>query len=91
MDVVGSFVITERRVYHADLYVTELHHVGMDLMKLIAVRFVICFNFVKSAIFPYLMYLFFAIYYQLGLCFRWLWLFVQRARYMRFYLLLVLF
>ena len=54
MDVVGSFVITERRVYHADLYVMELHHVGMDLMKLIVVRFVKCFNFVKSAIFSYL-------------------------------------
>ena len=54
MDVVGSFVITERCVYHADLYVMELHHVGMDLMKLIVVRFLICFNFVESVIFPYL-------------------------------------
>ena len=53
MDVMGSFVITERRVYHADLYVMELHHVVMDLMKLIVVRFVLCFNFVESVIFPY--------------------------------------
>ena len=46
MDVVGSFVITERGVYHADLYVMEIHHAVMDQMKQIVVRFVICFNFV---------------------------------------------
>ena len=54
MDVVGSFVITERHVYHTDLYVMELHHVVMDQMKLIVVRFVKCFNFVESVAFPYL-------------------------------------
>ena len=40
MDVMGSFVITEPGVYHTDMYVMDVHHAVMDLMKQIVVRFI---------------------------------------------------
>ena len=40
MDVVGSFVTTGPGVYQNFLYVMELHHVMMDLMKQIVVRYI---------------------------------------------------
>ena len=39
MDVVDFFVITELGVYHTHLYVMDIHHAVMDLMKQIVVRY----------------------------------------------------
>ena len=40
MDVVGFCVTTGLDVYHTHLYVMDVHHVKMDLMKQIVVRYV---------------------------------------------------
>ena len=40
MDAVDSFVITELCVYHTHMYVMDIHHAVIDLMKQIVVSFI---------------------------------------------------
>ena len=41
MDVTVFFVMAELGVYHNHLYVMDIHHAVMDLMKKIVVRYII--------------------------------------------------